>query len=510
VAGVDTPVVAYAPAPNQTSEYLAGTVTVSVVFVESNGGSGNCSPADAQTENWSAARMDSVIAEITQGLGFWTSRPNRPSLTFVIENRGQRSTSCEPINRPSSDDPLWIADALVALGGSGITPANYVAAARAYAHSRRVANGTDWAYSIFVVDSDVDGNGLFGDGTFAYAFLNGPFMVMTYDNNGWGIGLTNIVVAHESAHIFGALDEYPESNCTTADSWGYLNAPNTSCNVNGDTSDISIMGPSNEQTNPAVDVSTSARNALGWRNATSGAGATAVVDVVRTATASITLFAPDPTSDTTPTYSATAGNTAFPPGGCNILGGACQRTPVAVNIARVGGAEWNVDGGGFTTSGVVPTDGAFDEEADPYTFTPPNPIAGGTHTFGTRSINTFGDTSSTAADVLTISTVSCSPRPAVQVTATASGSNSLIATVAATGGSQLSSIVFGAGTNALITAGGQVDQTGNFTVSLPTGPTTFQFTVRHATPGAATHVPFTVNDSCGSWPTFVGGGAGAF
>jgi hypothetical protein len=481
-----------------------------VVFVESNGGTGNCSPADAQTENWSTARMDSVIAEVTEGLAFWTSRANRPSLTFVIENRGQRSTSCEPITRPSSDDRLWIADALTALGGSGVTPSNYVAAARAYAHSRRVANGTDWAYSIFVVDSAVDDNGLFSDNTFAYAFLNGPFMVMTYDNDGWGIDRTNTVVAHESAHVFGALDEYPSANCTTADSWGYLNAPNTSCNVNGDTSDISIMGPSSEQQNSAVDVSISARAALGWRNPAPGTGPNSVVDVVRTATASITPFTSDPTTDTTPTYSAGAGNTAFPPGGCNILAGVCSRTPTAVNIARVASAEWNVDGGAFTASGVVPADGAFNAEAEGYTFTPPTPVAGGTHTFGTRSINSFGHTSPTATDALTITGGTCSPRPNVQITTSPSGANTLLVGVTATGGSQLTSLVFGAVTNALITAGSQVDQPGNFTVSLASGTTSTQFTVRRATAGVATHVPLTINDSCGAWPTFVGGGAGAF
>ena len=52
-----------APNANQTSEFMAGATVVSVVFVESSGGSGNCSPADAQTEDWSAARRTAVLSD---------------------------------------------------------------------------------------------------------------------------------------------------------------------------------------------------------------------------------------------------------------------------------------------------------------------------------------------------------------------------------------------------------------------------------------------------------------
>jgi hypothetical protein len=46
--------------------------------------------------------------------------------------------------------------------------------------------------------------------------------------------------------------------------------------------------------------------------------------------------------------------------------------------------------------------------------------------------------------------------------------------------------------------------------SLPPGTTSYTFFVRHATPGQGTTVSFTVRDSCGAWPTFVGGSASAF
>jgi hypothetical protein len=391
-----------APTSTQTSEFMAGTVVYTVVFVESSGGTGNCSPADAQTENWSPARQTTVLSEISDGLAFWTGRSNRPSpLTFTLDNRGSQPTSCEPISRPSGDESKWIADVLKALGRSGATPSNYWHEAVAYADSRRTALGADWGYLIFVVDSLSDADGMFTDSSFAYAYLNGPFMVMTYENGNWGIGQMNLVTAHQTGHIFGALAEYASSLCSTADSWGYLNVANASCNNGGNTSDISIMGEGSEMQNAGVDVSTSARGAIGWRNPV---GTPVVVDVVRTATVSLTPYTPDPTFDDTPTYSASAGNTPFPPEGPRMYGGYGYGTASPVTVSKVAGAQWNLDGGAFTSAGVVPSDGAFDEESDAYTFTPASPVPAGPHTFGTRSTNNFGDVSSPATDELTIST----------------------------------------------------------------------------------------------------------
>ena len=287
--------------------------------------------------------------------------------------------------------------------GTPATPNTSLSAARTFANSRRVANAVDWAYVVFVVDSLNDGDGLFADDRFAYAYLNGPLMVMTYDNDGWGIGRMNLVTAHESGHIFGALDEYPSSNCSISDTWGYLNVANASCNNGGNTSDRSIMGDSVEQGDPAVDISTSARGAIGWRSPTVEPDTGAViVDVVRTATISLIPFAPDPTTDGTPTHSASAGNTPYPPGGCNTRNGNCIRTPVAVSIARVSAAHWRLDAGPFSSDGVHPDDGTFDSESEGYTFTPASAIPQGTHSFTTRIENSFGDLSASASDTLTI------------------------------------------------------------------------------------------------------------
>ncbi|MAE28422.1 MAG: hypothetical protein CMJ87_05480, partial [Planctomycetes bacterium] len=74
---------AAAPIFAQTSEFMAGTVAVGVIFVESSGVSGACSPA-VNTETWDSARMATVLAEITAGFNWWPTRPGAPSLSFTV------------------------------------------------------------------------------------------------------------------------------------------------------------------------------------------------------------------------------------------------------------------------------------------------------------------------------------------------------------------------------------------------------------------------------------------
>jgi hypothetical protein len=383
---------------------MAGDVAVSIVFVESSGGAGACSPADPQTETWTQPRRDQVVAEVQEATQFWATRTGRPRLNFIIDDRGLQPTSCEPINRTarggSTGEALWVADTLSAMGFPA-TPSNYGTVARSFAHSRRVALDADWAFTIFVVDSLNDANGTFADGSFAYAYMNGPLMVTTYDNATWGISRMSIVIAHETGHIFGALDEYASSGCSTGDRWGYLAAANTSCNGGGNTQDLSIMGESHEQIHTQVDVSASARAAVGWRNPATGLGAT-VVDVVRTSNVSLPAFVPDPTSSTRPLYQATGGNAAFPPEGPRRLGGYSYGYATPISVSEFAGALWRVDGGQYTYQGVSlvgPTGGP----SQAYTFQPLNALSSGVHTFQTQSVNDFGHASNAASDTLSIS-----------------------------------------------------------------------------------------------------------
>ena len=68
---------------------------------------------------------------------------------------------------------------------------------------------------------------------------------------------------------------------------------------------------------------------------------------------------------------------------------------------------------------------------------------------------------------------------------------------------------FGTFQNAQVTLNGQAVSSGQ-TVTIPANTTSLVLTVTRVTAGQPTQVPFTVVDTCGEWPTFVGGGASAF
>lgn len=65
--------------------------------------------------------------------------------------------------------------------------------------------------------------------------------------------------------------------------------------------------------------------------------------------------------------------------------------------------------------------------------------------------------------------------------------------------------------NAAVLASGSATPLANgATLALPSGTTSVTLRVRRLTPGQAVMVPLVVTDECGAWPTFVGGGPGAF
>ncbi|MCB0191300.1 MAG: hypothetical protein KDJ65_05095 [Anaerolineae bacterium] len=207
------------PGYYQTSEYMIGSVAVGIVLVESNGAK------DASTENWTNDEKQLVFNEIVTAMNWWSELEPRAHLSFVYEDHltNPLPTSVEPITRPYSDQQFWIKDAMGALGYKSSSYFNLV---RDYNNDMRDKHKTDWAFTIFVADSSNDSDNRFSDGYFAYAYLGGPFMVMTYGNNGYGPYYMDAVAAHEMGHIFLALDQYSGAGQTCDRRAGYLDIEN--------------------------------------------------------------------------------------------------------------------------------------------------------------------------------------------------------------------------------------------------------------------------------------------
>jgi hypothetical protein len=395
-----------APAPPgaaywQTSEYLMGSAIVSIVFVESNGA------IDTQTENWISGEESNVVAECLAGANWWISQyPYSVSpLSFTWVYNYARQTGYEPINRSSSDDGLWLAEVLTGLGYS-CNSSTYFGAARNYANDLRNNNNKDWGYSVFVVDSSVDADGTFTDSYFAYAYLGGPFMIMTYDNDGWGIGNMDKVFAHESGHIFRAGDEYCQpgySCCSSSSYYGYLRIQNTNCNTG-----VNCMMNTN-----AWAVCSVSQQQIGWRDT----DADTIPDILDVApTASLTAYTPDPTNDDTPTYTGSASVGFYPN----------QLSPgYNVTVNRIAGAQYRVDGGSWQAC--TASDGTFDSGTEAFTFTTAT-LSGGSHTFEVRATDTAGNVTQPAysSDGLTITSHSVTVTAGASPTTVGSGGTSTL------------------------------------------------------------------------------------
>lgn len=205
---------------------MLGTVAVTAVLLESDG------RLDANTENWTPAHIQQVLANVNEGLQWWVDTLDRVSatapLSFTLDTtylNNPVASRFEPISRRSDDYALWTSEFLTTIGfprtGSLETDV------RAFNHGQRLKYNTDWAFTIFVVNSQSDADGQFAPGgSFdrAFAFAGGLFMVIPSTRPA-------STYAHETGHMFWARDEYAGGG-SFSDQRGYYNTQNINASNN--------------------------------------------------------------------------------------------------------------------------------------------------------------------------------------------------------------------------------------------------------------------------------------
>lgn len=366
------------------SEYMIGTVAIGIIFLESDGS------IDPSTEDWTQQEKDAALGGFGVGGGYlmwnnWFNAENLDKHTLMFYGEVQTiNISYEPITHPSAitDDSweqLWVNESMAKLG---YTNGDWIKRVRDYSNYLRNTTetlpgyyGTDWAFTVFLIDNSNDADGYFSDSYHAYAYLGGPFTVCPHLRPGGPPGPTlKEVFAHELGHIFYATDEY---NGVT-DYSGYLNAAdveNSGC----------IMH------NLAQCVSSGSKLQVGWKDTDSDG----IADILDTEPdTSLTPYNPDPTSDPTPTYTGSATVIPLQNNNPNGPGNDVTTNFIAEVVFRVDGGSWSYD--------VIPDDGDWDEGVEPYSFTT-QPLSEGTHTIEARATNSVGNSDSTpASDTLTI------------------------------------------------------------------------------------------------------------
>jgi hypothetical protein len=381
------------PSLYQQSEYMVGRVAVNIVLVESSGA------VDPSTENWTAPERQLVFQQVVAAMSWWQSMEPRAHLQFVYDDHftSPIPTSYEPINRPHGDERLWIAEAMKSLG---YVQPSYITAVRQYNRATRNRLGTDWAFTVFVVDSSNDEDNHFADSYFAYAYVHGPFMVMTSENNGYGAENMAAVAAHETGHIFGALDEYAGASVPPTTIAGYLGVPCGNSAYGGNAGVESIMrGGITPYTQRQLDVY--AAGQIGWRDS-DGDGILDPVDTGVTAAATLTP------ADGALRLAGSAVDVPWP---------SPTRNPLSINTISL--ARYRVNGGRWYD--LAATDGAFSSGSEAFGGDlPPAPV--GAWQVEVLAANTGGSTGMVTLP-LTISEGGAAEATTVDAVATADGEN---------------------------------------------------------------------------------------
>ncbi len=274
--------VPYGAAPSDTGEFLLGSVLVTPVFLESNG------VLDTSTEDWTSPQIAETKAKIVDAMDWWVQTlANQTSvhhLEFIYDFQYADTpveTKFEPISQTSNTYELYVDEFLVQAGFA--TSGSSTNDILPFNDAQRRNFDTNWAFTIFVVNSQNDADGMFAaGGTFdqAFAFAGGRFMV---------VPSTRPVrtFTHELDHMFWGNDEYSGGGTNLyLRERGYYNTQNLNAKDNpapGFVQQDSIMAAGTAYFN-AFNNHTSAPSTLamiGWQD-TDGDGVFDVLDIPHT------------------------------------------------------------------------------------------------------------------------------------------------------------------------------------------------------------------------------------
>jgi len=401
----------YLPTKDASSEYMIGNVSAGVFFIESNASNA----PDENTEDWNETEVQTVKQEIRDSFRWWEMRAaeNHTFVNFSWE-WNEVNVSLEPIKHKSSTSQTdkdmwkWIDEATDSMG---FTASGYQGV-RDYINELRFRMGTHWTFAVFVVDSSNDEDDAFADDDFAFAYLGGPFYVMTYGNKNYGIENMDAVSAHEIGHIFFGLDEYAEAKEPKDKRTGYLNVTNSNSEYEDDEPENLEESIMRGGIIPYINgnVSLHAKGAIGWWDR-DGDNISDILDT----------HPETRVNDTEELYYTTEveinGSAEIQP--LENKNPLPQTSGRNISLNTIHGIEYSVDGGDWTLVTDAATDGAFDEQIEWYSFK--IYLTNGSHEVRVRAMNNVRNVDLTPAK--TNVTVDLRLAPKIQILAPTAGSN---------------------------------------------------------------------------------------
>ena len=159
--------------------------------------------------NWDSTEISMASTEIQESLAWWAWVVGifGYNATFVLQLHLPSQPECQVMGEPTLHDSAWVQTVMVpeVMGSMGFGATGGSCDTGRFNESTIGSN--DRAFSAFILE----GNNYLSDGVyFAWAYLNGPYIMSLRRPGQYGANYMNVVLQHEMGHTFRACDEYSQ------------------------------------------------------------------------------------------------------------------------------------------------------------------------------------------------------------------------------------------------------------------------------------------------------------